>query len=83
MSGIKVLRSINIRHILLAGFILPLALAPTLYAQETSADFSGGSIKIGYDNQTCNASLEGAIRYDSSSNALEYCTGSAWQAMGG
>ncbi len=32
-------------------------------AQESSGQFGGGSVKIGYDNRTCDPSLEGAIRY--------------------
>lgn len=36
------------------------------HAQETSGQFSGGSVRIGHDNRACNGSLEGAVRYNSS-----------------
>jgi hypothetical protein len=35
------------------------------HAQDTAADFSKGSIQLGYDSQNCDASLEGTIRYNS------------------
>ncbi|MCB1581059.1 MAG: hypothetical protein H6859_10865 [Rhodospirillales bacterium] len=51
-------------------------------AQKTSGSFSGGSVLFGYDNRTCDASLEGTIRYDSSSSKVEYCNGTVWAAPG-
>ena len=45
------------------------------YAQ-VSADFSGangGSVIVGYDSRSCDGSIEGAIRYQSSSNAMQVC----------
>lgn len=52
-------------------------------AQETSADFSAGAVKIGYDSTTCSSSIEGAIRYDSSSGNIALCNGTNWTAPGG
>ncbi len=36
-------------------------------AQETSADFSGGSMLMGNDTRACSGALEGAMRYSASS----------------
>ncbi len=79
----KTLRSIYARHILLSGLIMLPMLSPLTHAQEISADFSGGSVEIGYDSRTCDASLEGAIRYNSSITNIEYCDSSTWQIWGG
>jgi len=46
------------------------------HAQTTAADFSKGSIQVGWDSQTCDAGLEGTIRYNSAgggSPALQFC----------
>lgn len=48
--------------------VVPLLIAVSIcsfpaLAQETSGDFSDGSILVGYDSRTCDASLEGAVRY--------------------
>ena len=43
-----------------------------------------GALKIAYDAQACAAATEGAIRYDSSTNAFEVCaTAGSWSALGG
>lgn len=51
-------------------------------AQETSGGFGGGSVKIGYDNRTCDGTLEGSIRYNSSTGVAEFCDGSSWTSPG-
>lgn len=51
-------------------------------AQETSGDFSAGSVRIGYDNQNCVSGIQGAMRYNSA-NGIEFCDGSAWAATNG
>lgn len=74
----------------LAGFVvLLLALPVMVSAQETSGGFVGGSIKIGFDNRTCDASLEGTIRYNSGGGAggkIEFCSDGSgsydWGAWG-
>lgn len=60
-------------------FLLP----SSVTAQETSGSFTEGSIKIGYDSRTCNGSLEGSLRYNSATNAVEVCDGLSWQTWGG
>lgn len=47
-------------------------------AQYRVGDFTKGSITLGYDSRTCDGSLEGAIRYNSSTSCAEYCDGAAW-----
>jgi hypothetical protein len=60
-------------------FVLALLFSATFFlsgaarAQETSADFSGGSMIVDYDNQTCNGALTGAMRYNSSGPSIQYC----------
>ncbi len=61
-----------------AALSLIFALGPmgSGHAQETSADFSGGSMIVGYDSRTCDSSLEGAIRYkEGLSSGPAYCWG--------
>ncbi len=64
-------------------FILFLALClsmmPSLAAaQETSADFSDGSIKFSNAaTGTCNSTYEGALRY-TTANGFELCNGTDW-----
>lgn len=43
----------------------------------------GGSILLGFDSSACTSSIEGAIRYNSSSSCAEYCNGSEWVCPGG
>lgn len=42
-----------------------------------------GSIKLGNGGELCQVISAGALRYNSSTNAMEYCNGSAWGAVGG
>lgn len=45
-------------------------------------DVNGG-VKVGYNAGACSATNEGEIRYDSASNIMEYCNGSAWSSFAG
>lgn len=47
-----------------------------------AAIFSGG-VKIGTDNADCNAAKAGTLRYNSTTNTMEYCNASQWVALGG
>lgn len=62
----------------LLGLLLSMGVPTSLHAQETSGGFAGGSVKIGYDNRTCDGTLEGALRYNTTSDKLEYCDGNNW-----
>ncbi len=73
----------NIKLTVCLGLFLVLMLFGSgAFAQETSGDFSPGSVRIGYDSTACSGSIEGAVRYNSS-NGIEYCDGSSWVAAGG
>ncbi len=39
---------------------------------------SADRIKLANSSATCNASVEGSVRYNNSSKKLEYCNGAAW-----
>lgn len=71
-----------LRSAILIGALLFIPVLPVL-SQETSGGFADGSIKIGYDNRTCNSSLAGSIRYNSASSCAEFCDGSAWTCPSG
>lgn len=50
---------------------------PSLAQVET--DFSsGGGMRVGSSTTTCNSSTWGAIRYNSTTNLLQFCNNSAW-----
>ena len=63
-----------------AIFVLAILLIPAspALAQETSGGFATGSIKVGYDNRTCDSALSGSIRFNSAASCAEYCNGTAW-----
>lgn len=66
------------------ALLLVLLVVPfPIMAQEISADLVGGSVKMGFDNRTCDAMLEGAFRYNSSTSCTEYCDASNWTCLGG
>ncbi len=66
------------RYILLGFLVSFVFVFAQARAQETSGGFSEGSILIGYDNRTCNGTLEGSIRYNSSILNTEFCDGTSW-----
>jgi len=71
------------RYFITFSFLVSFALLPLgVGAQETSGGFSGGSVLVGYDNRTCDGTLEGAIRYNSAISSMEYCDGTSWTAPG-
>ena len=72
------------RHSLTAlGLIgLMLIASAALYAQETSGGFTEGSIRIGFDSRTCDAVLEGSIRYDSAASKIQVCDSVSWNDWG-
>jgi hypothetical protein len=41
-----------------------------------------GEIKVGNSGLLCTSAIPGALRYNSTSNAIEYCNGSNWSALG-
>lgn len=46
---------------------------------QVDADFSaGGAIRVGTSTTTCNSSAWGAVRYNSTTNLLQFCNNSAW-----
>ena len=64
-------------------FIIALAAGALLFsgpllAQEVSGNFGGGSVLHGYDSGTCNAAREGALHFNSTTNAWGYCDGANW-----
>ncbi|MCB9991210.1 MAG: hypothetical protein H6867_07490 [Rhodospirillales bacterium] len=72
----------KINNIIAGAFVFAmLGAAGIAIAQEMSGDFNAGSMMVGYDGRTCDGSLEGAIRYDSSSNKIEFCDSGTWQEM--
>lgn len=71
------------RRLLLAALFLAFFPSAPALAQEVSGNFGGGSVLLGYDTATCNSARDGAIRYNSSTDAFDYCTGSAWTTFGG
>ncbi len=54
-----------------------LAIYPTS-AQISSDTWGQGGIRVGDSTTTCNASAEGAIRYNDTTNVHQFCNGTAW-----
>ena len=65
-------------RIVLIVFLLLLVSSAFARAQETSANFAEGSVRIGFDSRTCDASLRGALRYHSANGCIEKCSGAEW-----
>ena len=66
------------KHILLLAIMgAGLLMAAGAGAQQ-SASFSDGGTTVGYDSRTCNGTIEGTLRYNSSTSCVEYCQGTAW-----
>jgi hypothetical protein len=42
----------------------------------------GGAIKVGSTAEACSTALRGTLRYNTTSNILEVCNGTAWTALG-
>ncbi len=42
-----------------------------------------GTLRLGNGGEQCQAVSAGAVRYESASNALQYCDGSSWTSVGG
>lgn len=62
--------------IMIAGLV-----AATPILAQTAADFGGtdgGSVRVGADADICTSTKDGAIRFTSSTDAWEFCNGSAW-----
>lgn len=71
-------------NLLFAGILLfGILWALPLNAQETSANFFlGGSIIIGADTRDCSSGLAGSMRYNTSTNKIEFCNGTGWIVWG-
>jgi len=48
----------------------------------SASTISGTLIQLGNSGASCTAGLAGAQRYNSVSNTIDYCTGSAWMSLG-
>jgi len=64
------------------SFVLASIFSFSAFSQETSGDFSGGSIKVGAESRACAPALEGSIRYNTTTNKIQFCNGSAWVNWG-
>ncbi len=71
------------KRLLAAAIILFLLAVGPAHAQEISGNFAGGSVKVGYDSDTCDSAHDGNIRFNSSTDAWTFCNGSAWTTFGG
>lgn len=78
----KQVKTKSVGALFVIALLMVLTLSTLAAAQETSGNFQGGSIKIGYDNRACNSSLAGSIRFNSGTNLVEVCGGVSWTAWG-
>ncbi len=63
-------------------FLLAITLPFSVAMAQIDADFSGGGgVKIGTSSTTCDAAAEGAMRYNTTSNKMEYCDGTSWLGL--
>jgi hypothetical protein len=70
------------KQIIVLAAIMVLALSQRAMAQ-VEADFSsGGGVRLGYANSTCDASIRGAVRYDSAGlGKIDFCNGTEWRNL--
>jgi hypothetical protein len=59
------------------GYLL--ACNGTSWASLLSYNVAGGNIGISTNGATCTTSIKGSFRYNTTSNYMEYCNGSAWR----
>ena len=70
----------RLRLISLTALALVVATSP--HAQ-VAMDASGmGLVIVGYDSRTCDSSIEGAIRYNSSASKVQICNSTSWANWG-
>jgi hypothetical protein len=72
------------RRLLSIGATFLLLTSTPSFAQTLSFNaWDQGAIRVGASSLTCNSSLIGAIRYQSTGTKLQYCNGTAWTDIGG
>jgi hypothetical protein len=62
-----------------------LGFVPTAVAQISSRHdgANGGAVVVGTSTTTCNGTVEGALRYNATSDVIEFCNGAAWTPVTG
>lgn len=72
----------NILCILLVGiFCYGFPSLSSAATNSISADFGTGAVIVGSNTNTCDGTIEGAVRYVTASHALAYCNASAWVSV--
>lgn len=79
----KQVKTKSVGALFVTASLMILTLSTLAAAQETSGNFQGGSVRIGYDSRTCDSTLAGSIRYNSATNTIQVCDGASWQTWGG
>ncbi|WP_414463365.1 C1q-like domain-containing protein [Hyphomicrobium sp. DY-1] len=54
----------------------------TITGQASITTISTSLIQVGGNGAACTSSLAGGVRYNSTSNTMDYCSGSAWLSLG-
>lgn len=70
-------RSLGLQVLTILSLGLMAGLHGHAFAQ-ISSNYSKGAVLIGESTDTCNAGMEGAIRYNSAGKIFEYCNATAW-----
>ena len=75
----------RLRYIILIALCYSISKFSTAFAavNGVSADYSKGAVRIGQSVTACTSSIAGAIRFNSSSQVFEGCTGFNWCALPG
>ncbi len=61
-----------------------LGFQPSVAIAQVSADYggvNGGAVRIGVSTTTCDAAAEGAIRFNTTDNVMEFCDGASWTEL--
>lgn len=54
----------------------------TITGQASITTISSSLIQVGNNGASCTSGLAGGVRYNSTSNTIDYCSGSAWLSLG-
>jgi hypothetical protein len=82
MSGFSINSGLNATFTGLGNYGSLLTGGLTVTGQASITTISTTLIQVGNSGASCTSNLAGGVRYNSTSNTIDYCSGSAWLSLG-